>query len=1073
MKRKLLLLVCAVLLTSLNASAGILDGWTKMETNVITNPQNYYFIILHTDNSLMLGVTNQCSTNEAGTNNSETSPNYDFISYQTASEPCSDLTKVWAIEKCTHASHTSSYTFRSLANVDCPAWSARDATWGPFNLRTNGDVHENNAINAAMNLAFESSYWHIQDAQQTDYFWGPWSDAAYVNNERVAGNAGGNGNAKGSYNIYYMSRSTFNQKYQFFGGTNMNHAIVNRDFEYGTATGWTSTYDQTDFKRSGDAAGSANAEVSPQSGNVYLYLWKAGGPATLTQTVSNLPDGKYSSTIYLCNDMDYYFKGTNAASTGSNTPADTWTEVTVSNQDISDGSADIQVWSWWDGAADNASLTYVPNNVSDDASAYTLGSTTTALTWYSITIPENGDYILTSTAASSILYTTSSTAKPAGTTKATLNAGGKLDLDGLTAGTLYVGTTAATKLALAKATNGDLTCYITNPSFEEYVTQSPITNPVGWDLEFGNGGESNSDRVKAGNLVEGGGSYKLHFWTNGTDGRAVKQTLPVLPAGDYKLSGYIQPENAGTTLTLKAGDYTQAIVTENTSVNHMEVYFTLASAQSVVIKAGTPDARQAFDADKFQLTYNPMLPASLTAVTGKMNSTVDETQIAAVGTYNDTQNVTNLLAAQAAIAAAVESIDIYSTISGIMTTYQDKADALDAAGQAAYTSAINTATTGAASKYNDGTYTTAAEAETAFAADYRTAVKAQVTAGSDMTDAIINPSFETGNISPWTSTDGGWVADNNNWSSGKVGTYFVERWQDGAYGGLSNGTLTQTLTGMPAGRYTLTANAQNIEQQNASVHGTGYFLTLGSAKTEVTSDILTTVTYDLAEAGNLTIGMKLDGCTGNWVSCDNFRLTYVGVEKNVTVVARAGKYGTVILPFAYNFAKDGDFSNIKFYSCASVNNGYTQIVEVLTPAANTPYIIKNNGGSDFSKTISGFSVAEESSYTVGLLTGVYTDAYIPRSDASNSYYVLQTKDDVQAFYKVEDADFPGTPYKCYLTIPAATPVKAFLFPENPTAINAIEAAENENTEIYNLAGQRMSKVQKGVNIINGKKVLVK
>ena len=62
MKRKLLLLVCAVLLTSLNASAGILDGWTKMETNVITNPQNYYFIILHTDNSLMLGVTKQCST---------------------------------------------------------------------------------------------------------------------------------------------------------------------------------------------------------------------------------------------------------------------------------------------------------------------------------------------------------------------------------------------------------------------------------------------------------------------------------------------------------------------------------------------------------------------------------------------------------------------------------------------------------------------------------------------------------------------------------------------------------------------------------------------------------------------------------------------------------------------------------------------------------------------------------------------------------------------------------------------------------------------------------------------------
>lgn len=194
-------------------------------------------------------------------------------------------------------------------------------------------------------------------------------------------------------------------------------------------------------------------------------------------------------------------------------------------------------------------------------------------------------------------------------------------------------------------------------------------------------------------------------------------------------------------------------------------------------------------------------------------------------------------------------------------------------------------------------------------------------------------------------------------------------------------------------------------------------------------------------------------------------------KTSVTVSAKAGKYGTVIFPFTPDVSTG--FDNIKFYSCASVNNGYTQIVEVLTPEANTPYIIKNNGGSDFSKTISGFNVAEENSYTVGLLTGIYTDDNIPMSDASYSYYVLQTKGDVQAFYKVEDADFPGTPYKCYLTIPAATPVKAFLFPENPTAINAIEAAENENTEIYNLAGQRLSKAQKGVNIVNGKKVLVK
>jgi hypothetical protein len=33
--------------------------------------------------------------------------------------------------------------------------------------------------------------------------------------------------------------------------------------------------------------------------------------------------------------------------------------------------------------------------------------------------------------------------------------------------------------------------------------------------------------------------------------------------------------------------------------------------------------------------------------------------------------------------------------------------------------------------------------------------------------------------------------------------------------------------------------------------------------------------------------------------------------------------------------------------------------------------------------------------------------------------------------------------------------------------------KNEASSIYNLAGQRISKMQKGINIINGKKIVVK
>ena len=50
-------------------------------------------------------------------------------------------------------------------------------------------------------------------------------------------------------------------------------------------------------------------------------------------------------------------------------------------------------------------------------------------------------------------------------------------------------------------------------------------------------------------------------------------------------------------------------------------------------------------------------------------------------------------------------------------------------------------------------------------------------------------------------------------------------------------------------------------------------------------------------------------------------------------------------------------------------------------------------------------------------------------------------------------------------------VKAFYFTgEDATSIADIEKTV-ENGAIYNLAGQRVGKMQKGINIVNGKKIL--
>ena len=205
-------------------------------------------------------------------------------------------------------------------------------------------------------------------------------------------------------------------------------------------------------------------------------------------------------------------------------------------------------------------------------------------------------------------------------------------------------------------------------------------------------------------------------------------------------------------------------------------------------------------------------------------------------------------------------------------------------------------------------------------------------------------------------------------------------------------------------------------------------------------------------------------------------------EASVTVAAKAGKYGTVIFPFTPDVSTG--FDDITFYSCAEVSGDKVQMEEVATPAANVPYLIKNNNGiSDFSKELTGWGTAAADSYSTGLLTGVYTDATIEASvDATDTEagayrYVLQTQNDTQAFYKVS-SDFTATAYKAFLTVEQAATgsgdVKAFYLDfGGEDGINAIATEETQNATIYNIAGQRVQKAQKGIYIVNGKKVAVK
>lgn len=142
----------------------------------------------------------------------------------------------------------------------------------------------------------------------------------------------------------------------------------------------------------------------------------------------------------------------------------------------------------------------------------------------------------------------------------------------------------------------------------------------------------------------------------------------------------------------------------------------------------------------------------------------------------------------------------------------------------------------------------------------------------DMTSHIVNPSFETGDLSGWTSS--GMATQNNSVFSIKKGSWYVERWT-GRGSAVGDARLAQRLTDMPPGRYRLKAAAQNIQENTPSTEQTGAWIFAGSHTEPVT--IRANYTLEFEQVSDvLEIGFEAKGAQGNWLAVDNFRLEYLG-----------------------------------------------------------------------------------------------------------------------------------------------------------------------------------------------------
>jgi len=181
-----------------------------------------------------------------------------------------------------------------------------------------------------------------------------------------------------------------------------------------------------------------------------------------------------------------------------------------------------------------------------------------------------------------------------------------------------------------------------------------------------------------------------------------------------------------------------------------------------------------------------------------------------------------------------------------------------------------------------------------------------------------------------------------------------------------------------------------------------------------------------------------------------------------TLAVTDSKYATFVAPFAVATLPAG----VKAYTVDDVNDAELVLTEVTEIAANTPVVLYSE--TVVNETVKGAGVGE-GTVTKGLLVGVYADTAAPAGS-----YVLQSQADGVKFYLVGDVKPTVKAGHAYITLPEESGVKALGFDAITTAIHNIDVAKAVNDgAIYNLAGQQLNRMQKGINIVNGKKVLVK
>ncbi len=182
-----------------------------------------------------------------------------------------------------------------------------------------------------------------------------------------------------------------------------------------------------------------------------------------------------------------------------------------------------------------------------------------------------------------------------------------------------------------------------------------------------------------------------------------------------------------------------------------------------------------------------------------------------------------------------------------------------------------------------------------------------------------------------------------------------------------------------------------------------------------------------------------------------------------------------IATYCSEFNLDFTETDVKAYivSAFTPRTGKVILTRVYDVPAGTGIVVMGDAGEH------QISVVEAQAVVSNMLVGVTETMELNKVDGDYTNYVFDQKNGELGFYVVADGFTLGA-HEAYLPLPTAkipssAGVKiAFMFDDgNVTGIDDVTPTLDTPTNIYDICGQRLNGLRKGVNIVDGKKVYVK